>query len=224
MKNLCLSLRLLVKLLIFIAIPSFSQTQTVSINLHKLANEKGVDVFNRSISLVEDSAHPGIRLDEKDRDGLAWLKHVEFSNGTLEFDVKGKDIQGQSFVGLAFHGSDNNTFDAVYLRPFNFRSSDKVRRSHCVQYISHPMYTWDKLRADFPNKYENTIEPAPDPDSWVHVRIEIASPKVSVFINGNTAPSLVVEKLTSSAKGTLGFFVGNGSGGEFANLKITSSK
>jgi len=68
------------------------------------------------------------------------LKNILFSNGTIEFDVKGKDVQGQSFVGLAFHGLDNSTYDAIYLRPFNFRTEDKLRKIHAVQYISHPVY------------------------------------------------------------------------------------
>ncbi len=224
MKNL-LAITLSITVLVFTPSFSFSQASNVQQpDLHKLLKEKGIEVVNRSVTLINDNSRFGISLDEKDGDGLAWIKHIGFSDGVVEFDVKGKDIQGQSFVGLAFHGKDNNTFDAIYLRPFNFKSSDIVRRGHCVQYISHPVYTWDKLRTDFPNKYENTIEPSPDPDLWVHVRIVVANPKISVFINENVQPSLMVEKLTDRTSGTLGFFVGNGSGGKFANLKISAKK
>jgi len=41
-------------------------------------------------------------------------------------------------VGIAFHGSDNKTLDAIYFRPFNFQSTDPVRKIHAVQYVSHP--------------------------------------------------------------------------------------
>jgi len=56
--------------------------------------------------------------------------------------VRGKDLFQQSFVGLAFHGKDDNTYEAVYLRPFNVRSDDPVRRDHAVQYMSVPDFDW----------------------------------------------------------------------------------
>src|SRR5258707_625793 len=80
------------------------------------------------------------------REDVAYLPGIEFANGSIEFDVKGKDVLQQSFVGVAFHGVDGTTYDAIYLRPFNFRAQDPARRSHSVQYISHPTYTWEKLR------------------------------------------------------------------------------
>jgi hypothetical protein len=189
-----------------------------------MAERKEIEVFNRSLGQVKGDSRAGVHLDEKEGEGLAWLKGIQFSNGTLEFDVKGKDVQGQSFVGLAFHGLDDKTYDAIYLRPFNFKAEDKARKSHCVQYISHPVYTWNKLREEFPGKYEQPVEPAPDPNSWVHVRAVVASPKISVFINDNSQPSLTVDKLSQRTNGSVGLWVGNGSGGDFANLKITHSK
>jgi 3-keto-disaccharide hydrolase len=211
--------------LIIAAASSFSQTKNIqTADLRGMVERKEIEVFNRSLSLVKDDSRAGVHLDEKEGDGVAWLKGIQFSNGTLEFDVKGKDLQGQSFVGLAFHGLDNKTYDAIYLRPFNFKAEDKARKSHCVQYISHPLYTWNKLREESPGKYEQPIEPAPDPNSWVHVRVVVASPKISVFINDNGQPSLTVDKLSQRTNGSVGFWVGNGSGGDFANLKIIHSK
>src|SRR5207237_504148 len=100
----------------------------------------------------------------------------------IELDIKGKDVQGQSFVGVAFHGVDDTTYDAVYLRPFNFKTDDPVRNTHAVQYVSHPTYPWQKLRAEHPGEYEQPVTPAPDPNGWFHVRVVVASPKVSVFV------------------------------------------
>ena len=211
--------------LIFTAAVSFSQTKNIqSVDLRGMVERKEIEVSNRSLSLVKDASRAGVHLDEKEGDGVAWLKGIQFSNGTLEFDVKGRDVQGKSFVGLAFHGLDNKTYDAIYLRPFNFKAEDKARKSHCVQYIAHPVYTWNKLREEFPGKYEQPVEPAPDPNSWVHVRVVVASPKISVFINNNTQASLEVDKLSQRTNGSVGFWVGNGSDGDFANLKVVHSK
>src|SRR5258706_6193503 len=212
-------------LLISIATASFAQTKgKSSVDLKSLVDRKEIEVVNRGMSLIQDNSRVGVHLDEKDGDGVAWLKNIQFSNGTLEFDVKGKDVQGQSFVGIAFHGLNNTTYDAIYLRPFNFRAEDKIRKSHCVQYISHPTYTWNKLREEFPGKYEQPVDPAPDPNSWVHVRVVVASPKISVYINASSQPSLTVDKLSQRTTGSLGFWVGNGSGGDFANIKIIAAK
>src|SRR6185295_5613963 len=99
---------------------SFSQKVLV-IDLHKQVATKNIDVFNRELSLINEGSHTGIRLIKDEGEGVAWLKDIEFSNGILEFDVRGEDVKQHSFVGIAFHGKDNTTFDAIYLRPFQFR-------------------------------------------------------------------------------------------------------
>ena len=56
------------------------------------------------------------------------------------FDVKSKDVQQQGFVGVAFHGVDGTTYDAVYFRPVNFKAENPARRIRAVQCVSHPTY------------------------------------------------------------------------------------
>src|SRR5258708_2349745 len=122
-----------------------------------------VESFNRSVSSLSDGTKKGLRLSEHAGDGVAYLRGVEFGDGTIEFDVRGKDVQGQSFVGVAFHGVDSTTYDAIYFRPFNFRTPDPARHSHAVQYISHPTYTWQRLRTERPGVFEQPVSPAPYP-------------------------------------------------------------
>ena len=196
------------------------QKKTIEPDLAELAEGKGLKVFNRSVSSLNDGAKKGVRLNEKPGDGVAYLQGIEFTNGTIEFDVKGKDVQQQSFVGVAFHGVDGTTYDAIYFRPFNFRAEDPARRSRAVQYISHPTYTWQKLRAEQPGKYEQAVNPVPDPNAWFHVRVVVGSPKVSVFVGDAKEPSLVVNQLSDRKKGLVGLWVGNNSAGDFANFKI----
>ena len=181
---------------------------------------EGLKVFNRSVSSLSDGARKGVRLSEHAGDGVAYLQGVEFTNGTIELDVRGKDVPQQSFVGVAFHGVDGTTYDAIYFRPFNFRAEDPARRGHAVQYIAQPIYPWQKLRAEQPGKYERAIDPVPDPNAWFHVRVVVTSPKVSVFVDDAKEPSLVIDQLSNRKKGLVGLWVGNNSGGDFANLKI----
>ena len=186
----------------------------------KTLEPKSLDVFNRSASRLTEGTRTGVRLSEAAGNGVAYLRGVELGNGTIELDIRGKDVQGQSFVGVAFHGVDDTTYDAVYLRPFNFKTDEPARRTHAVQYVSHPTYTWQKLRAEHPGEYEQAVAPAPDPNGWFHVRVVVASPKVSVFVADAKEPSLVVSQLSDRHKGRVGLWVGNGSDGDFANLKI----
>ena len=205
-----------------LTISSFSQNVLV-IDLHKQVATKSIEVFSRKLSLINEGSHSGIRLSKDEGEGVAWLKGIEFSNGILEFDVRGENVKQHSFVGIAFHGKDNTTFDAIYLRPFQFKEQDEILKNRAIQYVSLPDYTWRVLRAKFPNKYEHSIEPSPDPNSWVKVRIVIKDALISTYINGNKEPSLVIEKVNHINRGTLGFYVADTSGGDFSNLTITKT-
>src|SRR5690242_7528826 len=196
-----------------------SQAKPFQPDLAKIATGNDGKVVNRAVTLSDKDGKPALHFDERGGEGLALWPDVDFPNGTIEFDVRGKDVVQQSFVGIAFHGQ-GDAYEAIYFRPFNFRAGDPSARSHAVQYVSMPTYTWDRLRGEHPGQYEKSIEPAPDPNSWVHARIVIAYPKISVFVNHAETPSLVVDQLSDRRIGWVGFWVGNGSGGDFANLKI----
>jgi hypothetical protein len=176
-------------------------------------------VVNRSISAGADAG--SIHLDEVDGDGKAWINGKNFVTGTIEFDIKGKDKMQGSFVGFAFHGLNDSTYEAIYFRPFNFRSADPVRKGHAVQYIASPKYNWPTLREQFPNKYEQPISPAPNPEQWFHVRITVETEKISVYVNNSKQPSLTVVPLVKTGGKMIGYWVGNTSGGDWRNLRIS---
>jgi hypothetical protein len=198
-----------------------AQQRVIEPDLARLAEGHGLQVFNRSVTSLSDSARQGLRLSEHPGEGVAYLGGgVELATGVIEIDVRGKDVQQQSFVGVAFHGVDSTTYEAIYFRPFNFRAADPARRARAVQYVSHPSYTWQKLRAEHPGVYEQPVKPVPDPNGWFHVRLVVVGSKVSVFVNDATESSLVVNRLSERTSGLVGLWVGNNSGGDFANLRI----
>ncbi len=206
----------------FFTLTISGQEQTVKYDLPSLCKDKEFEVFNRQIAEFSETEMKGIRFSKNTGDGIAWLKGVEFLNGTIELDIRGKDVMQQSFVGIAFHGVNNETLDAIYFRPFNFQSTDPVRKIHAVQYISHPDYTWQVLREKNNGKYEKAVTPAPGGNDWFHTKIIIQYPKVTVFINNNPEPCLVIDKLNDRKTGKIGLWVGNTSDGDFANLQITN--
>ncbi len=208
----------LLSLTLYMALPA--QAQMIKPDLQDISRWT---VFNRSVESVNEDGKKAVRFNELPGEGYMILKGIDFSNGVIEFDVKGKNVVQQSFVGFVFHGQDEKTYEAVYFRPFNFASPDTARRGHAVQYIAMPDYPWEKLRETFPGKYENKVNPVPDPNGWFHVKIIVEGKKVSVYLNDAQKPSLEVEKLTNTTKGGVGLWVGNNSGGSFANLTITPS-
>ena len=174
-------------------------------------------VSNRQVSFTDATAH----LNGGSNAGFLWLNNSNFTNGTIELDIKGKNDPGRSFVGVAFHGKDDQTYDAIYFRPFNFKNPD--RKNHSVQYISIPDNDWPMLRERSPGKYENQLNPVPEPvDDWFHVKIEVNYPKVKVYVNGSDKPVLEIDQISATKEGKIGFWVGNGSEGWFRNLKITN--
>lgn len=197
-----------------------AQEIEITPNLSKIVTSEGWSLFNRAANIIETDGQSTVEFNAQQGDGIARLENFEFTNGIIEVDIKGKDVRGRSFIGIAFRVVDDLTYDAVYFRPFNFQSDDSLRKSHCVQYISHPNFTWSKLRREFTGKYENFIDSAPDPNSFFHIKIVVEKPKVSVYVNKNEQPSLVVEELTGRKGGSIGLWIGNNSDGAFKNLKV----
>src|SRR5947207_7918540 len=182
-------------------------------------------ISGRTTSIVDIKGKRALELSEGQGMGVVWLNGYDFGNGVIELDMLGRSqpVQG-SFLGVAFRVVDAKTHDAVYFRPFNFRAADTVRHSHAVQYVSHPRWTWQTLRSEHPGEYERAIVPEPDGDEWFHARIVVERPNVTVYVNGATAPCLVVKELSDRAHGSLGLWVGEGSGGHFANLRVTRTQ
>jgi hypothetical protein len=206
--------------LVSFRLSSFSQVQPVKPNL---GNTSAFQVVNRDINILKnEQGNAVVHLNGKPNDGVAWINNLIFDKGKVEFDVKGKNVQQQSFVGIAFHGIDDSTFDVVYFRPFNFQSPDPLRQGHSVQYVSLPKFDWSLLRQNYPGKYESTLVKAIAAESWFHVKMIISDDDIRVYVNNDATASLVVKPLSGNKSGKIGFWVGNNSDGDFSNLSITN--
>lgn len=197
----------------------FAQEEA-NLDLSEWQNKGQLVAVNRTITAVEEGGKKFIRVSEATGEGLVWLPVKAFSSGRIEIFMRGKDVLQRSFVGIVFHGINDSTYDAVYCRPFNFFAQDSVRRIHAIEYIAHPIYTWEKLRAEYNAKYEKAIQDPPDPNGWFRMTLVIEGKSVKAFINDKQEPSLVVEKLSQHQSGKVGIFTGSGSGGDFENIRI----
>lgn len=189
-------------------------------NLYELLNKAKLSINNRVVKSIDSLSNKYIQVSEKENEGIIWLPINDFKNGTIKIEMRGKDVLQKSFIGIAFHGQDNINYDAVYCRPFNFLVTDSVRKIHAIQYISHPIYTWKKLREEQNGIFEKGIKNPPNPNSWFTMTLVIENKKIKAFINDAETPSLEVEKLTNIQSGKLGIFVGGGSGGDFRSIEV----
>lgn len=179
-------------------------------------------VVNRTLLKPTDGINI-ISVDAKEGAGLVIIQDEQFSNGTIELELRGENKPGQSFVGFAFNIQDDVTNECIYFRPFNFRSEDANRRSHSVQYVYHPEYPWKRLRDNHEGVYESEFDRRPDPDSWFKVKIMVDPTHVNVIDSETNEELLKVKRLATQSTETIGYWVGHNSSGQFKNLKLSRS-
>ncbi|MGY0036769.1 hypothetical protein [Pedobacter sp. NJ-S-72] len=204
--------------MLFLYAGTCSAQQDVRYDLGKALKQNTL-IFNnnQSVTPIADGNRHGVSSN-----GIVWIKDFEFSTGTIDVDLRGKDVFQQSFLGITL-GLDTATLEAVYFRPFNFQSKDSLRRNHTVQYISEPAYPWEKLRDEFPLVYENATKPFPLAKDWFHAKIVIKADEITVYTDHSSEASLKVKRLNKIQKGKLGLWT-YGLKGDFANLMITDWK
>ena len=165
--------------------------------------------------------------DLPDASQLATIPGTSFEDGVIDVDLAGDTQPGagpafKGFTGIAFRVQDEGkAYEAFYLRPRNGRIEDQVMRNHSAQYMSHPDWGWQKLREQFPWKYESYVDLVPG--EWVHVRIEVRGEKARLFVRNMEQPVLIVNDLKRGrSKGAIGLWVGPKTVAHFANLKVSS--
>ncbi|RYU97453.1 hypothetical protein [Emticicia agri] len=209
--------KILILLLLTVVSNAFGQSKPQKIDLKEGARWS---VYNRLMPVWKDT----IVLGKNDSDGMMVFNDFQMNNGSIECNLKGQNILQQSFIGIAFNIQDDKTYEHIYFRPFNFMNPDTARRKRAVQYGSLPAHPWSKLREDSPGKYENKVNPVPDPDGWFHVRIVIEKPLIKAFVNEAKEPCLVVESLAANSAGKIGLWTGPMTLGTFTNLIVTPAE
>jgi hypothetical protein len=190
-----------------------------AIDLRGMLSTNRLEVINRKAASLP--VGDGIRVDSAPDIGLAWVKSSFFTEGTIDADVCGRDVQSESFVGIAFHRAAAERYEAVYLRPFNFHSSSSESRRHAVQYVAMPDNGFGVLRKNAPDEFENAVSSSAVPSGWNHLRLVVANGRVRAFVGNAVEPALDVRTLQELSAGMVGLYVDNGSDGAFANLRIT---
>ncbi|SRR4051812_7094799 len=173
----------------------------------------------------------GLRLTgtAPDSDQFAIIDGLEFANGVIEAEITGTlapdaGAAARGFVGIAFRVQpDLRTYDALYLRPTNGRAEDQERRNHATQYISHPDWTWSRLRQETPGRYESYVDLLPN--AWIKIKIDVRGDHARLYVNDSPQPVLIVNDVKSgaNARGAIALWVGPGTIAHFRNLIVTNA-
>ncbi len=114
----------------------------------------------------------------------AILKNIDFTNGTIEYDMEPIDPRFTSFY---FHRASAAENECFYFR--TARAGDKTAVD-AIQYAPHVsgVNLWDMLyhfqtTADFKR------------NTWNHVKLVISGKQMKVYVNSQTTPSLHVTRL-----------------------------
>lgn len=187
-----------------------------------------LEAHGASLAKAMYQGKAAVRLDASpdaaNGNSYAILKGSNFHNGTIEVELAGKPAANagtgaRGFIGIAFrlHG---NRYEYIYLRPTNGRADDQVRRNHSIQYAAQPDFDYDRLRKESPEKYESYVDL--EPGVWTRYRIVIDGTKARLFVHGAAQPCLIVNDMKfGDSEGPVALWVGPGTEGYFANLKIT---
>jgi hypothetical protein len=202
------------------------------LRLHNVKAEPVTHEGKRGVRVtISDDAMRRIRQlppeEQAQLEQLALIEGTDFSSGVIEAEIAGAPAPGavegaRGFVGIAFRVQPGvKTYDAFYLRPTNGRAEDQVRRNHSVQYISHPDWTWQRLRQETPERYESYVDLVPG--AWTRIRIEVRGDRARLFIHGQAQPTLIVNDVKTGAqgRGAIALWIGPGTVAHFRDVRVS---
>jgi len=151
-------------------------------------------------------------------------------DGVIEIELAGKPGANagegaRGFVGIAFRvlpgvTKDAFRYDCFYVRPTNGRADDQVRRNHSAQYVSFPEFPWERLRKEFPEKYESYVDLVSG--EWTKVKIDVRGDKARLYVHDAAQPVLVVNDLKrGQTRGQIALWIGPGTVAHYANLRVS---
>jgi len=165
--------------------------------------------------------------DAANASSYAVVKDTTFRDGTIEVDLAGQPASfaagtaARGFIGIAFRLQADGSYEYIYLRPTNGRADDQVRRNHSTQYSAHPSFDFARSRQEAPEKYESYVDL--EPGVWTKYKIEVVGRTARLYVHGAEQPCLIVNDMKLEPReGGVALWVGPGTEGYFANLKIAA--
>ena len=129
--------------------------------------------------------------------GSAFLKDVQFQNGTIEVDVAASTDRARSYPGIVFRIQPNQDCERVYIRPHRHTMYGDV-----LQYVAafNGVDSWQ-----FYNGYGATAPAVIPVKEWFHVKLEVSGTQARVFLGNSDRPALLIPNLKHGlSRGTIG--------------------
>jgi hypothetical protein len=209
-----------------------SATAAPQARSHALEGASGLDLRNVLAEAREHRGQKAVRIvaaPGAHAETLAIVPDSGFDDGTIELELAGQVLPGapptsRGFVGVAFRVDPKSlAYDCFYLRPENGRADDQLRRNHSAQYISHPDFTWQRLRTEQPGVYESYVDL--EPGAWTKVRIVVKGGEARLFVHGADQPTLVVKDMKRApTRGRVALWIDQSTEAFFRNLTITPAR
>ena len=161
------------------------------------------------VEFLEYKGLKAVKLNENS--GNMICKDLNFSNGTIEFDVEVN--QAQPFPSIFFRWQNNNESELVYLRT---GTAGNKNAFDAVQYASiiNGVNLWD-LQHEFQSAANIKI------GEWNHVKVVVSGKQLRVYINHPSAPNLEIPCMEgNTAEGKIGITTGFPGQAVFANLIV----
>ena len=204
--------------------------RTRAVNL-RLDSDEGLKPVNAKIEPVTFRGRKALRVSDTAPEGTSdagryvIVTGSEFEDGVIKVDLAGDHVPSapgsRGFVGIAFRvAPDGSRFECFYLRTYNGRSEDQLQRNHSAQYISIPEFPWNRLREEFPAKYESYVDLVPN--EWVKVKIEVRGEQARLYVHDAQQPTLIVNNLLhGTTSGAVALFISSNSLAHFSNLRVS---
>lgn len=197
---------------------NFSRAKLTAVDVsYSLEDINGV----KAIKVVKNP-----KVTKFDEPTFVRIQGTDFKDGTIEVKVLSRLLAdapdfARGFIGIAFRiNNENSAFESIYVRPTNGRSDDIKRRNHATQYFSYPDFKFDRLRSEFPGRYESPADIGLN--EWIQLKIVVTGQRASLFINNADTPALIVDDLKRGADttGAIGLWVDVGTDGYFSDLRV----
>lgn len=165
------------------------------------------------VEFLEYKNVKAVKLDENS--GFMIYKDLNFSNGTIEFDVEVN--RPQPFATIYFRWQNKDETEHVYLRTGVANTKNAF---DAVQYasIANGVNMWD-LQHEFQSAADIKI------GEWNHVKLVISGKQLRVYINNPAEPNLEIPCLEgNTTEGKIGIGTGFPGQSVFANLIVYPNK
>lgn len=146
----------------------------------------------------------------KPNGGVAELIGLEFSNGTIEYDVAFS--KERSFLGVNFRNIDKENTEQFYIRPHQSGNPDANQYTP----VYNGLAAWQLYHKGFGGKTSYHF------DKWNRVKINVQNEQGEIYVNDMTTPIITIPKfLGPTNKGGISFFSSN-KDACFANIKVSN--